>query len=658
MIGAALYVLVVGMFLSVGAWFAERIAASFGWPRRGVWLAAMAFSIAVPAWRLPGALPQSSPVQLMAPAAATGTPRAAPRSAHHATAPAEAASAREARTPTASRSSRPMHRFWTPAVYERVLLAFLAGWGVLSVASIVRLILAGVALRNRSRHWPVTTLDDVTVTVSDGLGPAVLGILHPRIIVPRWLLEEAAKRRSAVLSHESEHLRAHDGRWLLAGLLLVTLLPWNLPLRWLWRRLRLAIEVDCDARVVRRGLQPVAYGEELLAIATRTPPAPRVAIGLFERHSHLARRVRILVTPSRLWWRWAALPLYALTAVAALATATFPAPPLDAVLGARNEARQTALDMAKQRTIDLLATRRLLASGQPDALAAAAVLGWPWLADERFVHGKFLLSAKAQVDAARRFTWLARAVAEAPARPDLLVLQTSFCQRWIAHCDVAALDDRLRTLDPGNGAAWLDALATAAKAKDPAGVDAALAAIGRAARVDTYGNPLIAHLGEALHRIGGLGFSEIYLVRADDGMPLDAMIALAAACNWNAQQLTTPRLILCRNASTAFEHGDTFLASVSGSEIAMRLWSVGTAEHRHAVAVHRRLEYMEEQAQWLIWPPGHRLQSLLALVDGEFWAQRVHLAAQYPSEQEALRAQLMRVGLRVNPPASWKDPYR
>ncbi|MGA7539972.1 MAG: M56 family metallopeptidase [Steroidobacteraceae bacterium] len=661
MIGAALYLLVVSALLSVAAWLAERIAASFRWPRRGIWLVAMVLSIAVPAWRLPGALPEGSPVQLLVSPAATDTPRAAVRRAHRSAVPAEAASVRETRIRPASDSSPPTHRFWTPAVYERVLLGFLAGWGLLSVASIARLIMASATLRNRSRRWPVTALEGVAVTVSDGLGPAVLGILHPRIIVPRWLLEEAAERRSAVLSHESEHLRAHDGRWLLAGLLLVTLLPWNLPLRWLWRRLRLAIEVDCDARVVRRGLQPVAYGEALLAIATRTPPAPRPAIGLFERRSQLARRIRILVTPSRLWWRWAAVPLYVFTAAAALAAATFPAPPIDAALGARNQAHQFAVQATEEKAVDARATRRLLGSGQPDALAAAAVLGWPWAANERFVHGKTLLSAKGRLDAARRLMWLARAVAEAPGRPDLLMLQKSFCQGWIAHCDVAALDDRLRTLDPDNGAAWLDALAAAAKAKDPAGINAGLTAIGRTTRVDTYGNPLVAHLGEALHRIGGMGFkdvvSEIYLIRGN-GLPLDAMIALDAACNWNAQQLTAPRLILCRNASAAFEHGDTFLASMSGSEIAMRLWPLGTAEHRYAAALHRRLEYMQEQAQWLMWPPGHRLQSLLALFDGEFWAQGVRLAAQYPSEQDVLRVQLMRVGLRVNPPPSWRDSYQ
>jgi hypothetical protein len=660
MIGAALYVLVVGGFLSVAAWLAERIAASFRWPRRGIWVVALVLSIAVPAWRLPSALPGWSPVQVTMPPVASDSTLPQARGAHGFAPPSKARSTRPAQRRLPSQSAPATHRFWTAAVYELAMVVFLAAWGALSFASIARLVMASVALRNRSRLWPESVLEGVAVTLSEDLGPAVLGVLSPRIVVPRWLLEETAQRRSAVLAHESEHLRAHDGRLLLAALLLVALLPWNLPLRWLWRRLRLAIEVDCDARVVRRGLQPLAYGEDLLAIATRTAAAPRPAVGLFERRSQLGRRIRILVTPSRWWWRWAALPLYVLTAAAALAAATFPAPPIDAALGARNQAHQFALQSAEEKALDADATRRMLASGRPDALAAAAILGWPWLADERYADGKVVLSAKARLDAARRLAWLARAVAEARGRRDLLMLQKGFCQRWVAHCDVASLDDRLRTLDPHNGAAWLDALTAAVKAKDAAGIDAALTAIGRATRVDTDGNRLAAHLGEALHRIGGMSFkdvdAEIDPIRADEGLPLDAMIAIYAVCDPNTQQLTAARIALCRNASAAFEHGDTFLASLTGSSLAMRLWPLGTAEHRHAVELHRRLEYMAEQAQWLTLPPGHRLRSLLALVDGEAWAQTVRLTAQYPSEQDVLRVQLSRVGLPVNPPSNWRDP--
>ena len=38
----------------------------------------------------------------------------------------------------------------------------------------------------------------------------------------------------------------------------VVLMPWNLPLWWQWRRLRFAIEVDCDARVLASGRIPTS----------------------------------------------------------------------------------------------------------------------------------------------------------------------------------------------------------------------------------------------------------------------------------------------------------------------------------------------------------------------------------------------------------------
>jgi hypothetical protein len=49
MIGVALYVLVVGVFLSVGGWLTDRILASLHWPRRGAWIAAMLLAVAIPA---------------------------------------------------------------------------------------------------------------------------------------------------------------------------------------------------------------------------------------------------------------------------------------------------------------------------------------------------------------------------------------------------------------------------------------------------------------------------------------------------------------------------------------------------------------------------------------------------------------------------------
>lgn len=666
MLGVALYVLVVGAFVSIGGWCAERILASLRWPRRGAWVTAMLLSVAIPAWHIPGALPDLSPVQVSAPSSvpAAVRPAEATRAARRAPAPIPAVPARGARTGPIFRSPHP---FWTATLYQRVLLMFLATWAAASVVFLARLLAGAAALRRRARRWATTVLDGVAVTVSDDLGPAVLGIVRPRIIVPRWLPGETARRRSAVLAHESEHLRARDAYLILGGWLLIVFMPWNLPLWWLWRRLRLAIEVDCDARVVRRGMAPSAYGEELLAIATRVPAAPRPAIGLFERRSQLTRRIRILASPSRQWWRWAALPLYAFTALTALAAGTFPAPPLDTALGARNQSQQTARQMSELRARDARATRRLLANGQPYALAAAAVLGWPYPDGMRMTHGRNVLR-KRPSNAPQRLAWLARAVAGAPDRVDLVMLEKDYCRRWNPRCDVAALDARLRALDPDNGIGWLDALKQSVEAKDPAGIDAALASIGRTRRVDVYATHLFAHLAESLHGIGGEDFAtasaQLDGIRGG-GMGLDTTLAFARVCNWNANALRTRRLRLCRKADLAFEQGDTFLFAGTGGEIAMRLWPAGTREHRRAVSLLRRTDYLNTQAQRLLWPPSgfQRFVMLFEMaVDPQGYLERVdargvRLDARYPRQQDVLRAELLDTGVRVSPPPRWKDSY-
>jgi hypothetical protein len=46
-------------------------------------------------------------------------------------------------------------------------------------------------------------------------------------------------------------------------------MPWNVPLWWVAKRLRVAAELDCDARVLRQGVDAGAYSHLLLLIAQR-----------------------------------------------------------------------------------------------------------------------------------------------------------------------------------------------------------------------------------------------------------------------------------------------------------------------------------------------------------------------------------------------------
>ena len=644
MIGAALYVVIVGAFLGAAAWSAERILASLRWPRRGAWLAAVLLAVGLPAWHLPQAVPDQSPVQLPTPRPPQASPPAQPTAAS-----TRSAYSRSSRA--ALRRPRVPQPLWTTQLHARVRLAFLVSWGTLSLILLVRMLIGTLTLRRRMRQAKIAELHGAAVSLTEDLGPAVLGLCQPRILIPRWLLDAPAEQRRAALAHEREHLRAHDARWLALGRLLVRLLPWNLPLWWLLRRLRQAIEVDCDARVVRGGFAADAYGESLLAIATRAPADAGPAVGLFERRSQLGRRVRILVTPTRRWWRWAALPLYALTLTAALAAGTFPAPPVDAALGARNAALDTARSVAAQRREAQAATRRLLQHGGPDALAAAALL--VPVSELRIVHGRLASPA----DAAQRLAWLARAVAKAPERADLLLLELSQCRAWRQPCDQTALDARLRALDPHNGAGWLDALADAASNSDPAAIDAALAAIGHTSRVDTYYTTLTARLTDALHHIGGEPVRDAlpWVNGILPGELFDGFSAFAVACRPPATA-TARRLQLCRTASLAFERGDTLLASATGSAVAARLWPVGSPEQRAAVARLRQIHYREAQSQKLLLPPGHRLRAMLDLLDGRLYSRTVAWDARYPSEQAVLRAQLVHAGLRSDPPPGWRDP--
>jgi hypothetical protein len=87
---------------------------------------------------------------------------------------------------------------------------------------------------------------------------------------------------------------ARDPQILTTATLLFALFPWNAPLAWMLRRLRFAMEVDCDARVVRGGADPASYGEALLYVSQRQAPAPATSIALIERPSQLERRINLM----------------------------------------------------------------------------------------------------------------------------------------------------------------------------------------------------------------------------------------------------------------------------------------------------------------------------------------------------------------------------
>ncbi|MBC8089978.1 MAG: TonB family protein [Phycisphaerae bacterium] len=173
---------------------------------------------------------------------------------------------------------------------DRLELVLVWAWLVLSVAMLLRLGAAVFALRRITRKSRAMRLDGADVLVTDSLGPAVVGLWKPQVAVPHWFLGLDEPLRKLVLHHEQEHCRSRDPQLVWMASLAVAVMPWNLGVWVLARRLRLALEIDCDARTLRLEESTERYGKLLLLIAQRQSSYPLVSM-LAESNSHLSQRI-------------------------------------------------------------------------------------------------------------------------------------------------------------------------------------------------------------------------------------------------------------------------------------------------------------------------------------------------------------------------------
>jgi TonB family protein len=183
-------------------------------------------------------------------------------------------------------------------------------WIAMSAAMIAWLLIGMVHWRRARRTWHRMDVDGIEVDVSHSTGPAVLGFFSHRIVLPEWVASMVDAHRRLVIAHESAHIDANDPERLAFGIAALIAMPWN-PALWLCvARLRRAIELDCDARVLRRFPDAKEYGHVLLEVATRgrnTGPLAMPMVNLLRMPSELEVRLRAMTRPGRMGLRGAML---------------------------------------------------------------------------------------------------------------------------------------------------------------------------------------------------------------------------------------------------------------------------------------------------------------------------------------------------------------
>jgi bla regulator protein BlaR1 len=300
MLAWMLYVIMVSLLLSIGAFLAERAARLKRAGTRWIWITAIVASLVLPtvissvSLELPDVLGESVASKYVALRQAT--------SQHLSPAVWISGSAEPAKWRASNGIVRQL-------------------WVGVSAAMLLALIGSGVLLFLRKRRWRHETVSGASVLVTNDVGPAVVGLMRPRIVVPRWVTMALPSHQAAVIAHEQSHLEAHDPQLFTLALALLVFMPWNLPLWWQLRRLRYAIEIDCDARVLKGGVDPAHYGETLIAVGERQSAYVGAVAAMSESKSFLEERIEHMIRKPVRWRRLGAATLasfaIALTALAA-----------------------------------------------------------------------------------------------------------------------------------------------------------------------------------------------------------------------------------------------------------------------------------------------------------------------------------------------------
>lgn len=257
MIAWMTYALLVSALVATAGHLLEGPSASFGIPRRLVWLGVMGLSCLIPFTATPEAVPLPELTIVSTP---TLSPSVSPEA--------------------------PISERWdSMAFWGWVLLSAL--WALAAGSTLFALAAAKKGWK-RNRVWARSVL------VSRGFGPALVGVRHPEIVLPNWVLRMAPEDLQVVVEHEDEHRKAKDHLVLLVGAAMAGVLAWNPVAWWCLRQLRRGVEVDCDQRVLEGGTPVARYGRVLLDVSEGRSGSWGFAPGMVHPTSTLERRLRTM----------------------------------------------------------------------------------------------------------------------------------------------------------------------------------------------------------------------------------------------------------------------------------------------------------------------------------------------------------------------------
>jgi bla regulator protein blaR1 len=265
MTGLLVHALVVAALLGGAAAALEPVARRTGLPLRALWLGALALTL----W--------SGVLAPLAPLAVSGV--ALPR----------------IELPVADVAVRVVEGAWGGSVgggpgWERWVVYV---WVGLSGVLLASLALAHVRLRLLTGGARWRRIGRARVATNSVAGPSAAGALRPAVHLPVWYGALTADARRLLYTHEAEHVRSSDPALTAGAMLALALLPWNPFVWWQAWRLRAAVELDCDARVLRRRPRPACYALLLIDVTARRRTLPALLRPALEGNQ-LERRIRAM----------------------------------------------------------------------------------------------------------------------------------------------------------------------------------------------------------------------------------------------------------------------------------------------------------------------------------------------------------------------------